>query len=231
MEVGLVGVTTVGRYQGGAVTCREKVGGVVETHELRSTLGSNADLRPEPRPQALAAPSGLGCQPVNPNPPPAGHHLLPREGDFRVDPPAGVMPPSQRGLRDREPVLPRPCGAQLLLGSLGVAPPPEVIEGDDRPANFGAGTKNRVRDERREPHLEALEAPAAPPADAPGRQSGDNPLSPLLLTTAVVDDDRRVTDVEDHHDSRVGDHPDIDDVISSIAEPRHSDTCQPQPPP
>src|SRR5215469_7821734 len=228
MEVGLVGVTAVGRYQGGAVTRGKEVSGVVETHQLRSTLGSEAYLSPEPGPQAFAAPSGLGCQPVDPNPPLTGHHLPPGEGNFRVDHPACVVPPSQRGLRDRKPFLPRTSGAQFLLGSYGVTPP-EIIEGHDRPTEFRGRTQDRVRDDGRQPHLEALEAPAASPSNAPGRESGDNTVSLVLLTSAVIDNDRRVTEVEDHHDSPMGDDLNIHEVIHPIAEPSHGDSRQRRP--
>src|SRR5215469_1508940 len=225
MEVGLVGVTAVGRYQGGAVTRGKEVSGVVETHQLRGTLGSEAHLSPEPGPQAFAAPSGLGCQPVDPNSPLAGHHLAPGEGNFRVDHSAGVVPSSQRGLRDRKPFLPRTSGSQLLLGSRSVAPP-EVIEGHDRPAELRGGTQDGVRDDGRQPHLEALEAPAASPSNALGRESGDNTVPLALLTTADIDNDRRVTEVEDHYDSRRWDDLNVQEVIHSIAEPSHGDPRQ-----
>jgi hypothetical protein len=79
---------------------------VIETDELCGALGGEADLGPEPGPQALAAPSGLGCQLLDPKASPAGNHLPPGEGDFRVSRPAFLMPPGKRGLRDREPLVP-----------------------------------------------------------------------------------------------------------------------------
>jgi hypothetical protein len=106
VEVGLVGVAAFCRYQGGAVTRGEAAGRVVETDQLGGALGGEADLGPEPGPQALAAPSDLGCQPLDPDPSPAGHHLPPGEGDFGVGRPACLVPPGERGLRDREPVVP-----------------------------------------------------------------------------------------------------------------------------
>jgi hypothetical protein len=51
----------------------------------------------------------------------------------------------------------------------------------------------------------------------------------VLLTTAVIDNDRRVTEVEDHHDCPVGDDLNIHEVIYSIAEPSHSDPSQRRP--
>jgi len=106
----------------------ETMGRVVEADELGGTLGGEADLGAEPRPKALAAPSDLGNQSFDTYPPSASHHLSPGEGDFRVDRPDCVVPPSQHSLRDRESILPRPCGTQALLGSHGLSPP-KVIEG------------------------------------------------------------------------------------------------------
>ena len=226
MEMGLVDVAALRRHQGGAVTRGETVSRVVKADELGGALGGEADLGSEPGPQTLAAPSDLSRQPLDSNPPSAGHHLPPGEGDFGVDHPACVVTPSQRGLSDREPLVPRPGSAQLLLGSHGVAPP-EVIEGYHRPAEIRRGAQDRVRDHRRQPHLEAPEASGQPPpSSAHRRESGDDAFS-LLRTTAVVDDDRYVAEVEDHHDSRVRDQRNIDEVIRSIAEPCHGDPCQP----
>jgi hypothetical protein len=56
MEVGLVGVAGLRRDHGGALPGGEAVGGVVEADELGGSLRGEADLGPEPRPQALAAP-------------------------------------------------------------------------------------------------------------------------------------------------------------------------------
>jgi hypothetical protein len=74
MEVGLVDLAALGRHPGGAVTGAEAVAGVVDTDQLRRALGGEADLGPEPGPQALAARPDLGCQPVDPNPPTPGGH-------------------------------------------------------------------------------------------------------------------------------------------------------------
>jgi hypothetical protein len=106
VEVGLVGVAAFCRYQGGAVTRGEAVCRVVETDELGDALGGEADLGPEPGPQALTAPSDLGCQTLDPKASPAGNHLPPGEGDFRVGSPSCLVPQGKRGLRDREPLVP-----------------------------------------------------------------------------------------------------------------------------
>jgi hypothetical protein len=45
------------------------VGRVVEADELGGGLGGEADLGQEPGPQALAVPSGLGRQALDPNAP------------------------------------------------------------------------------------------------------------------------------------------------------------------
>src|SRR5215470_11746768 len=105
VEVGLVGVAGFRGDQGGAVTGGEAVGGVVEADELGGAFGGEADLGPEPGPQPLAAPSSLGCQLPDPDLSPAGHHLGPGEGDFRAGRPALLVPPGERGLGDREPVI------------------------------------------------------------------------------------------------------------------------------
>jgi len=226
MEMRLVDVAALRRHQGGPVTRGETVSRIVKADELGGALGGEADLGSEPGPQTFAAPSDLSRQPLDSNPPPASHHLPPGERDFGVDYPACVVTSSQRSLSDREPVIPRPGSAQLLLGSHGVAPP-EVIEGDHRPAQLRRGAQDRVRDHRRQPHLEALEAAGQPPpSSAIGRESGDDAFS-LLRTTPVVDNDRYVAEVEDHHDSRVRDQLNIDEGIRSIAEPCHGDPRQP----
>ena len=105
VEVGLVGVTAVGRDQGGAVTRGQAVGRVVEPDELGRALRGEADLGPEPGPQALAAPSSLGRQLLDADLSPAGHHLPPGEGDFPVDPPACLMPADERasGIKPKIP--------------------------------------------------------------------------------------------------------------------------------
>jgi hypothetical protein len=91
------------------------MGRVVETDELRGALWREADLGLEPRPDALAAPSDLCGQQLDPHPSPASHHLPPDEGDLRVGRPACLVSLSKRGLYDREPVVPRSGGAQTLL--------------------------------------------------------------------------------------------------------------------
>jgi hypothetical protein len=106
MEVGLVDVAALCRYPGGAVTRGEAVGSVVETDQLGGALGGEADLGSESGPQTLAAPSDLGRQVLDPHPPLASHVLPPREGNFRVDRPACLVSASERGLCDREPVVP-----------------------------------------------------------------------------------------------------------------------------
>ena len=59
MQVGLVGVSALGRYSGCVFTRGQAVGGVVEADQLRGAFGWQADLRLEPGPQAFAAPSEL----------------------------------------------------------------------------------------------------------------------------------------------------------------------------
>ena len=91
MEVRLVDVAALRRHEGGAVTRSKTMGRVVKTNQLGGAFGCDADLGPEPRPEALPAPSDLGGQPLDPNLPPTGDHLCPREGDFRVDLPTCLV--------------------------------------------------------------------------------------------------------------------------------------------
>src|SRR5215472_18248404 len=97
VEVGLVGIAGFRGYQGGAVTGGEAMGGVVEADELGGAFGGEAELGAEPGPQSLAAASGLGGQLLDPDLSPAGHHLTPGEGDFRVGRPAPLASPGERG--------------------------------------------------------------------------------------------------------------------------------------
>src|SRR5215510_80867 len=108
MEVRLVGVAALCGYQRGAVTRGEAVCRVVETDQLGGAFGGDADLGSEPGPHSLTAPSGLGCQSLDPNPSLVCDHLSPGEGDLRVGLAAHRESPGERRLRDREPVLPRP---------------------------------------------------------------------------------------------------------------------------
>jgi len=106
MEVGLVDIAAVRGYQRGPVTGGEAMGGMVEADELRGAFGCESDLGAEPGPQAFAAPAHLRRNLLDANLAPAGHHLLPGEGNLRVDRPAGVEAATERGLCDREPVVP-----------------------------------------------------------------------------------------------------------------------------
>jgi hypothetical protein len=66
MEVRLIDVTALRRYQGGTVPGGETMGRVVEADELDRALGGEADLGSEPGPQALSAPSDLSRQSLDP---------------------------------------------------------------------------------------------------------------------------------------------------------------------
>jgi hypothetical protein len=225
VEVGLIDVAAFRRYQSCAAPGGKTVRRVVETDELCGALGSEADLGSESRPQTLTAPTHLGGQPLDPTPSLAGHHLPPREGDFRVNHPACILTSSQSGLGESKPLVPRPGTAHLLLKSQSVAPP-EVIEGDHRPTQLRRGTHHRVRDQRRQPHLQAPEDSGRPsPSSAIGGESSNDALT-LLVTTAVVDNDRYVAKVQNHRDSRVRDECDVDKFVRSITEPSHDDPRQ-----
>jgi hypothetical protein len=225
VKVRLVDVAAVGGHRSGALPGGETVRRVVETDELRSPLGSEADLGPEPGPQTLAAPADLARQALDPNPPSGDHHLLPHEGDLRVHNTTGVETSGQRGLRDRKPLLPRPRGTQPLLGSLSISPP-HIVEGSHHPAELRRRTQGGMRGQRREPNLEALHAPGQPPpSDAAGREPGDDTRS-LAPTGAVLDNERVVAKVEEHRDGRMRDQRHLGQVIRPITEPGHQDTRQ-----
>ena len=205
MEVGLVGVAALGRHQGGAVTRGEAVGRVVETDQLGGALGGEADLGPEPGPQALAAPSGLGREPLDPRPAPGWPPSAPRRRRLPGRPPAlpraagQARPPRSRTARPttrQRAVAPGPARRRGPRGHRGRPP--------SRPAPE-RGAQHRVRDHRRQPYLQALEPAGPPPASsARGREAGDEALS-LLLTAGVLDDEFPVAEVEDHRDGRVRD--------------------------
>jgi len=221
MKVGLVDIASVRRHRGGALTCREAVSCPVETDELGSVLGGETDLGSKPGPETLAAPSDLGRHALDTDPTAAGDQPSPGEGDFGVDRSSCAVSRSQRSLRDREAVLPRPGCPQSLLGALGVAPP-QVIEGDQRPAQLRRGVQDRMRDDWRQSHLQALKAPAASPACAAWCESGDDASSRLL--PGVVDNDEWfLAEVEEDRDSRVRDQCNIDEFRGSIAKPCHGD--------
>src|SRR5215467_856789 len=71
--------------------------GGIAGDELGGAFGGEADLGLDP---------GLS---------PAGHHLLPGEGDLRVGRPPRLASPGQRGLGDGEPVVPGPGRTRLRL--------------------------------------------------------------------------------------------------------------------
>ena len=226
VKVRLIGVAALCCYHGGVMAGGETVGRVVEADELGDTLGGEADLGAEPRPEALAAPSDLGNQSFDAYPPSTGHHLSPGEGDFRVDSSACVATPSQRSLRDRESVLPRPGSTQSLLDSHGLSSP-KVIEGDHRPAQLRGGAQGSVCDHRRKPHLKTLGTCGQPPPSSPvGRESEDDAFL-LLRTTAVFDDEWLVAEVEENRNRGVWDQRKVVELIGLIAEPCHHDARQP----
>src|SRR5262245_14087803 len=223
MEVRLVGVAALCGYQRGAMTRGEAVCRVVETDELGGALGGDADLGSESGPETLAAPPDLGCQSVDSDPPPVGDHLRPGEGNFGVDRAACLVSATERGLCNREPVLPLSASAQLLLDSHGVASP-EVIEGDHRPTQLRRGAQHRVRDHRRQPYLEALDVTPMH-SNAAGREAG-SVVASLPLTTGVVDE-QLVAEVDYQRGCRIRDHRKVDAVLSSIAKSRHADAREP----
>jgi hypothetical protein len=103
----------------------------------------------------------------------------------------------------------------LLLGPHGITPP-QVSKGDHHPAQLRTGAQHRVRDHWRQPHLQAVDVPAAP-SDAAGREA-DGEASRLLLTAGVVDE---------HSVAKVYDHLKVDEILRSIGESSHADPRHP----
>ncbi len=171
VEVGLVGVAALSGNARGGVTRREKVGGVVEAHQLRGAFGGEADLGPEAGPQALAAPADLVRQAVDPYPPSAGDRPPPGVSDLRIDRWALVQSPAEDVRCDREPFVPRRGSAQPVLDLPGVADP-DIFQGCDGPGELDRCAEHRSRDDRRQPDLEALPPPSACPKLA-REESGD----------------------------------------------------------
>ena len=84
---------------------------------MGGAFGGQADLGPEPGPQALAAPADLGRQPVDPDLPRLAHDPAPDPGDLGVERlRSGVLAAGERGLDEREPLLELP-DAQFVLMS------------------------------------------------------------------------------------------------------------------
>ena len=107
MQVGLVGVTAVGRDSGCAVTRGQAMGGAVETDKRRSALGRQPDLRMEPGPQAFAAPSDFGGQPVDPEATATGEDSVPGPIHLRIYRRRRPKPAAEQRVGHREPLRPR----------------------------------------------------------------------------------------------------------------------------
>lgn len=85
-----------------------------------------------------------------------------------------------------------------------------------------------MRDHWRQPHLQAFEAPGRSTPSSAGRwrEPGDDAFS-LLTTTAVVEHEGCVTEVEEQRDSRMRNDRNVDEIIRPIAEACHGDPRQP----
>ena len=77
-----------------------------------------------------------------------------------------------------------------------------------------------MRDYRRQPHLQALDVPAAP-SDGAGREADGEATS--LLPAAGVVDEHRVAEVDEQRHRRVGNHRKVEEVRSPGAKPSHAD--------
>ena len=81
-----------------------------------------------------------------------------------------------------------------------------------------------MRDHWRQPHLQAVDVPAAP-SDAAGREA-DGEASSLLLTAGVVDE-HPVAKVYEQRHRRVRDYRKVDEVLRSTGESSHADPRHP----
>ncbi|QJT06190.1 hypothetical protein G9272_42620 [Streptomyces asoensis] len=81
---------------------------------LSDVLRWNADVRVEPGPQTLAAPSEFGRQVVDPDETPADGDPVPRPGHRRVHRRPRLESAREQRVREGEAVLPRGDFAQLL---------------------------------------------------------------------------------------------------------------------
>ena len=168
MEVGLVDVAALGGHHRGVLTGGEAVGGVVEADQLRCPLGRQTDLGSEAGPEALAAPSDLVRQRLDPHLAAVVHHLVPDVRDLRIDRPSRLHTSNERGLRDREPLLPRCARPAVAPGCARRRGPRGRRGATTVPPSSGEAPSTDVRDDRRQPHLQALDVAAAPPAPSPG---------------------------------------------------------------
>jgi hypothetical protein len=135
---------------------------VVEPHQSGGAFGRDAEPGREAGGQALAAPTGLARQMVDPHPPPGGARPPPGVGDLRGDRRAAGQPSTEDLHRDREPLVPRRGDTQPVLGSPGVATP-DIRQRHHRPAEFGRRAEHRGRRDRLQPDLRALAHPAGRP--------------------------------------------------------------------
>jgi hypothetical protein len=225
MQVGLVGVAAVGRDAGRALAGGQAMDGVVEADQPRSAFGWKADLRPEPFPQAFAAPPDLGRQRADPHPAPADDDPAPGPGHLGVHRWARSTSADEQGLGQREPVRPR-CGVRELLLDPGRVPTPQVRERDDLAVQLRRGhAQHGARDRGGQPHLHALDV-LAPHTQGSVQEPGCE-VAPLLPAGGGIDDERAVAELQDQRDGRVRHHANVGRVPAPAAEPRHPDAGHP----
>jgi hypothetical protein len=194
------------------------MGGVVETNQPRRVLRCEAGLGVETGPQALPAPFDLGCEPADPDLSTGPRQPSPGEGDLGIDRPARLVSPCQFGLCDGEPLVPRRGGAQPLLESNCVASP-QVIERDHRPGQVRGSTEHGVREHRRQPQLQGLDALAAD-SKIVGRDPDDHAAALLPARRSLYDEPP--AEVDRDRDGRKRDHPQVDGARDAVAEAGHA---------
>lgn len=104
---------------------------------------------------------------------------------------------------------------------------PEVVERDHGTGQLRRVAQHRVRNGRRQAHLQALDVSADSP-DAAGEQPGDDVAS-RPPPVGVVDDRQVIAlaDVDEERDCRVRDDGEIDGAGVALAEPCHGNTRHP----
>jgi len=184
--MGLIGVTALGRHEGRGVSGGQLVSSVIEADELTGSLWSTAHLLAEAGPQPLSAPSELLSEVLHSDLAPVREDLSPGIGNFGVDSPAASATVGKRAIDDGKALVPRRRLSESFFEAGGIAPP-EVFQRDDSLTEFPAGAQHAVGHQRREPHLETLDATTPNPNGSLGQANSDTAL--LCDSTAILHDE------------------------------------------
>jgi hypothetical protein len=194
------------------------MGGVVETNQPRRVLGCEAGLGAETGPQALPAPFDLVREPADPDLSMGPRQPSPSEGDLGIDRPARLVASGQLGLGDGETLIPRRGRVKPLLESSCVASP-QVIERDDRSGQMRGSPEHGVREHRRQPQLQGLDALGAD-SNIAGGDTDDQVAAPVPALRRAYDES--VAEVDGERDGRERDHRQVDGAREAVAEPGHA---------